>query len=296
MNFPLILTVVTLVTFVFWLADKKVFEKARKARAQEATEAFRAANADALSRHEQAAVDELEHIRAQALKQPVWLEYTAGLFPVILVVFLVRSFLFEPFRIPSGSMLPTLHIGDFILVNKFDYGVRLPVLNTKVIPVGSPERGDVVVFKYPMDTSVDYIKRVVGVPGDTVEYRNKILYINGEEQAQTGRRDFVDEQSMRTLDEHDETLSGVTHMVAVDPTRPSWVFPQAILKRDPNCSYNEAGFVCRVPEKSYFVMGDNRDNSEDSRYWGFVPEENLVGRATFIWANFGDMSRIGSFK
>ena len=295
MNFPLILTILTVVTFVFWIADKKVFQGRREA-ADRAVAEFRQANAEAIDRHDTAVIDEMHRIEREHMKMPIWLEYTAGLFPVICAVFILRSFLFEPFRIPSGSMLPTLHIGDFILVNKFDYGIRLPVLNTKVIPLGSPQRGDVVVFKYPMDPSVDYIKRVVGLPGDTVEYRNKVLFINGQEQPQTGKRDFVDEQSLRTLDEHDEVLGGVKHLMAVDGTRPSWVFPQAILKKEPGCTYNEMGFICKVPENSYFVMGDNRDNSEDSRYWGFVPDENLVGRATFIWANFGDMSRIGSFK
>ncbi|MFR3635960.1 MAG: signal peptidase I [Sutterella sp.] len=296
MNFPLILTILTVVTFICWIADKKVFSKNRRAAADRALAQFRAANAEAIDRHDTRVIDEMHHIENEHIKQPMWLEYTAGLFPVICVVFILRSFLFEPFRIPSGSMLPTLHIGDFILVNKFDYGIRLPVTGTKIIPLGSPERGDVVVFKYPMDTSVDYIKRVVGLPGDTVEYRNKVLFINGKEQPQTGSRDFVDEQSLRTLNEREEDLSGVKHLMAVDGTRPAWVYPQAILKKEPTCSYSDTGFVCKVPENSYFVMGDNRDNSEDSRYWGFVPDENLVGRATFIWANFGDMSRIGSFK
>lgn len=296
MNFPLILTILTILTGLFYVADKVRFQKDRQRQADDDEALFRQANAEALARGDQRVLDELADRRQKHLRQPWWLEYTAGLFPVILAVFILRSFLFEPFRIPSGSMLPTLHVGDFILVNKFDYGIRLPVVNKTIIPLGKPERGDVVVFRYPMDTSVDYIKRVVGVPGDTVVYHNKVLTINGEVQPMTGNRDFVDEMTMRSLNEHDEQLGKVNHLVAIDPNRPSWVLPQALLKKDPNCQYDSEGFVCKVPDNSYFVMGDNRDNSEDSRYWGFVPDENLVGRAVFIWANFGDMSRIGGFN
>ena len=187
-------------------------------------------------------------------------------------------------------------MGDFILVNKYEYGIRLPVTNWKIIPLGSPQRGDVVVFKYPMDESVDYIKRVVGVPGDTIEYRNKVVYVNGVEQKQAGHVDFIDTHSHVTLDQREENLSGVEHMIAVDGRRPSWVPAQAILKKVPECTYTNTGFICKVPEGKYFMMGDNRDNSEDSRYWVFVDDSSLVGRATFIWANFGDMSRIGSFR
>jgi len=211
-----------------------------------------------------------------------------------LIVFLLRSFLFEPFRIPSGSMLPTLHIGDFILVNKYDYGIRLPVLNTKVLEVGAPQKGDIIVFRYPMDESVDFIKRVVATPGDRVEYRDKVLYVNGVEQAQSRPRDFVDDSTMVTLEERTENLSGLEHSIAVDHRRPSWVPMQAVMKKESTCSYNDRGFVCTVPEGKYFAMGDNRDNSEDSRFWGFVPDENLVGKAVCIWANFSDMGRIGS--
>lgn len=295
MNFALILFLLTLLTGVFWAADRIVFAPKRRARADAEGGAFERENAEAIARGDAAVIDEARLIRARALAQPWWLEYTAGLFPVIAIVFLLRSFLFEPFRIPSGSMLPTLHIGDFILVNKFDYGIRLPVTNTKILPVGSPQRGDVVVFRYPVDPSVDFIKRVVGVPGDKVEYRNKVLYINGVEQKQANARDWVDDSTMVTLSERDETLGKVTHLTAVDPRRPAWVHPGALIRKPSECSYSETGFVCTVPENSYFVMGDNRDNSEDSRYWGFVPDENLVGRAVFIWANFGDMTRIGSF-
>lgn len=296
MNFALILFLLTVVTGVFWVLERVMFLPARKKKAEAAAAEFEEANREALGRGETAVTDEYRALRAKILRQPWWLEYTAGLFPVILAVFLLRSFLFEPFRIPSGSMLPTLHVGDFILVNKYDYGVRLPVLNTKVIEVGAPQRGDVVVFRYPMDENVDFIKRIVGVPGDRVEYRDKVLYINGVEQKQSQPRDFIDETSMVTLDERDEDLSGVTHLMALDHRRPGWVPLQAVKKKEEGCNYNDRGFVCTVPAGKYFAMGDNRDNSEDSRYWGFVPDENLVGRAVFIWANFGDMSRIGSFR
>ena len=232
----------------------------------------------------------------EALKEPWWIDYTAGLFPVICIVFLLRSFLFEPFRIPSGSMLPTLHIGDFILVNKFDYGVRLPVANLKIIPVGSPERGDVVVFKYPMDPKVDYIKRVVGLPGDTVTYVNKVLSVNGVEQRQTALGDWVDPDTLVTLTEREEQLGDVKHLMAVDDRAPAGVRGGPYDRGLEACRYFENGFECKVPADHYFMMGDNRDNSEDSRYWGVVPDNYLVGRAFFIWANFSEMSRIGSFK
>ncbi len=296
MNFALILFVLTCVTFLFWVAERWKFLPERRRKAEEAARRFEADNREAIDRGDATVIDERNRLSERILRQPWWLEYTAGLFPVIAVVFLLRSFLFEPFRIPSGSMLPTLHIGDFILVNKFDYGIRLPVTNTKIIPVGSPERGDVVVFKYPMDTQVDYIKRVVGLPGDTVEYRDKVLYVNGVEQKQTGSRDFVDDSTMITLEERDEQLGEVNHLIARDGRRPSWVPLQGILRKEKSCDYNERGFVCTVPEGHYFMMGDNRDNSEDSRYWGFVPDEDLVGRAVLIWANFGDMSRVGGFR
>lgn len=296
MNFALILFVLTVVTGIFYVAERMKFLPERRAKAEETVRRFEEDNREALERMEPSVVDARNDLRAKLLRQPWWLEYTAGLFPVIAIVFLLRSFLFEPFRIPSGSMLPTLHVGDFILVNKYDYGLRLPVANTKVLEIGAPKRGDVIVFRYPVDTSIDYIKRVVGVPGDTVEYRNKVLYVNGVEQKLAAPRDFIDENTMVTLTEYDETLGDVTHLVAFDHRRPSWVPEGAISKKEPSCTYNDAGFICKVPEGHYFAMGDNRDNSEDSRYWGFVPDENLVGRAVLIWANFGDMSRVGGFR
>ena len=221
MNFALILFILTVITGIFWIFERTVFLPQRRRKAEEAASAFEAANREALGRGDAAVGEDLRRLKATALRQPWWLEYTAGLFPVILIVFLLRSFLFEPFRIPSGSMLPTLHIGDFILVNKYDYGIRLPVLNTKVLEVGAPQKGDIIVFRYPMDESVDFIKRVVATPGDRVEYRDKVLYVNGVEQAQSRPRDFVDDSTMVTLEERTENLSGLEHSIAVDHRRPA---------------------------------------------------------------------------
>lgn len=296
MDFALILLLISLFTGVFWVLERVKFLPERRRRAEAAAAAFEAANREALGRGEPSVADEYRAIKARELRQPWWLEYTAGLFPVIVIVFLLRSFLFEPFRIPSGSMLPTLHVGDFILVNKFDYGLRLPVSNTKILETGSPKKGDVVVFRYPMDESVDFIKRIVATPGDRIEYRDKVLYVNGVEQKQSAPRDFIDENSRVTLDERDEALSGVDHLIAIDHRRPAWVPMHAVMKKESACTYNDRGFICTVPPGKYFAMGDNRDNSEDSRYWGFVPDENLVGRAVLIWANFGDMTRVGGFR
>jgi len=225
-------------------------------------------------------------------------EYSVSLFPVILLVFLLRSFLVEPFRIPSGSMMPTLLAGDFILVNKYTYGIRLPVADRKIIDVNQPQRGEVMVFHFPEDPSIDYIKRIVGVPGDLVEYRDKRLSINGQALTyrengtfsfETGGLNYV------TGIVYQEKLGEHEHTAMTIPGIPGFLQDQ--LKTFPyqeNCTYNEDGFACRVPEGHYFMMGDNRDGSNDSRYWGFVPDRNIVGKAFFIWMNFGDFKRIGT--
>ena len=239
-------------------------------------------------RRQQAAAlgdDASEEARKQALKEPLLVEYSRSFFPIILVVLVLRSFLVEPFRIPSASMMPTLLTGDFILVNKYAYGVRLPLLGTKIVDIGEPARGDVVVFRFPKDPSIDYIKRVIGLPGDRLAYFNDRLYINGK---------LIDQQSlgmytgigagmnMSGASLRSEDLNGVQHQILEINDRHS----------------GEGEFV--VPEHKYFVMGDNRDNSNDSRFWGMVPEENLVGRAFMIWMNFDseaggvDWERIGA--
>ncbi|MCC7080182.1 MAG: signal peptidase I [Burkholderiales bacterium] len=237
--------------------------------------------------------------RAPDVSVPWWIEYPVSFFPVILIVFLLRSFLVEPFKIPSGSMLPTLLIGDFILVNKYTYGIRLPVVNVKVLEVSQPQRGDVMVFRFPRNTSVDYIKRVIGVPGDVVEYKDKYLRVNGKPVPTRPDGAFYDIEPglhMVQTQRFHETLGSHTyytrHRNGQPPINLSDVerFPY----RD-NCVYNDQGFTCKVPVGHYFMMGDNRDSSSDSRYWGFVPDRNIVGKAFMIWWNFDALNRIGKF-
>jgi signal peptidase I len=240
-DFSLILVVATLVTGVIWALDSLLFAKKRKASGE---------------------VDK----KTSKPKEPLLVEYARFLFPVVLIVLLLRGFLAEPFRIPSGSMLSTLEIGDFILVNKFAYGIRPPVWNKKIIDINDPQRGDVIVFRYPENPSVDYIKRVVGVPGDEIAYYNKVLYINGKQIQQEPLG--VYQAGFPNLKRFKEKLDGVEHDILI------------------NVMYPAGDFVVKVPPDSYFVLGDNRDNSRDSRFWGFVPDENLVGKAFMIWMNW----------
>ena len=274
MNFALILFLATVGTGLVVLADRLVFAKGRAPDAPE----------------------------------PWWIEYPKSFFPVLLIVFLLRSFLAEPFKIPSSSMRPTLVVGDFILVNKFTYGIRLPIVEKKIFPIGDPERGDVVVFRYPVNPSQDFIKRVIGVGGDHVVYRDKKLTVNGRPwpQQRNGTYSYLEGLRFETTElatETAQTGSGSReHQMAVSPQAPS-VYVQNVrpFPGRENCDYNSdgSGFACRVPAGQYLVMGDNRDNSDDSRYWGFVPDDHIRGKAFFIWFNWDDISsfafkRIGS--
>lgn len=260
-DFALILVVITALTGAVWVLDRILWLPGRRAAIDEA-----AANAggqlpkDVLRKMEQGSG---------------WVDTLRSMFPVLAVVLVLRSFLFEPFQIPSGSMLPTLNIGDFILVNKYHYGLRLPVAGTKVVEMNDPERGDVVVFKYPNDPSINYIKRVVGVPGDRIEYRDKVLYVNGQQQTQKLLAQLPPAEPRQLLIE--ENLSGVKHEIYQDIARPTI----------------NGGIV--VPEGQYFVMGDNRDNSNDSRAWGFVPDELLVGKAVAVWVYWPERFSLPDF-
>jgi len=295
-NFALLLFVATIVTGAYWVAERFWFLPRRR-------EAAATLEAQAASRRAELAskgitqVDgDVAQARQRILMQPWWLDWTAGLFPVILAVFVLRSFLFEPFKIPSGSMIPTLLVGDLILVNKFTYGIRLPVINTKITEGTAPQRGDVMVFRYPPKPSLDYIKRVVGVPGDEVAYLNKRLTINGQPVSKDAAPDFFDEDSMQYFKQYEEVLGGKHHRILNDDNRASGVYAAENFPNRDNCRYSVEGVVCKVPPGMYFMMGDNRDNSLDSRYWGFVPDQNIVGKAFFIWMNFGSFRRIGSFE
>jgi len=262
MNFALILFVLLVITGAFALADAVYFSKQRR----------------------------------KDDKEPWWIEYPKSFFPVILIVFLLRSFLVEPFKIPSGSMVPTLVVGDFILVNKFAYGIRIPLINRKIINTGEPRRGDVMVFRFPEDPSLDYIKRVIGLPGDKIVYESKKLFINGVAQPRKQISDYLNRERIHYSAQFVETLNGVEHAILLEGDAPAAVpFTRAFPFRE-NCNYNTEGVTCTVPPGHYFMMGDNRDNSADSRVWGFVPDENIVGKAFFIWFNFSEPRRFGTFK
>ena len=296
-DFALLLLLATVVTGVYWLAERFVFLPHRRAAAQALQLQAEKRRAD-LNAQGITQIDEgdLNLARERVLAQPWWLDWTAGLFPVILVVFLLRSFAFEPFKIPSGSMIPTLLIGDLILVNKYTYGLRLPVANTRITDGKPVERGDVVVFHYPPKPNVDYIKRVIGVPGDEVAYLNKQLTVNGQPALQQPLPDFLDASTMRYYKQYEESLGVKNHRIIVDESRPAFVPGADNFSFRDQCQYSVEGVRCKVPPGHYFMMGDNRDNSLDSRFWGFVPEANIVGKAFFVWMNFGDLGRIGRFN
>ncbi len=295
-NFALLLFLATVVTGLYWLAERFYFlpQRQKVATLLETQDVLRR---ESLGQQGISQVDSnLSEARGRILAQPWWLDWTAGLFPVIIAVFFLRSFLFEPFKIPSGSMIPTLLVGDLILVNKFHYGVRLPVINTKITEGNKPQHGDVMVFRYPPKPNLDYIKRVVGLPGDEVAYLNKRLTINGKVIDTVAMPEFFDDDVMRYFKQYGESLGEHQHGILNDDNRPAFVPGADNFAFRENCNYSIEGLVCKVPEGHYFMMGDNRDNSLDSRYWGFVPDKNIVGKAFFVWMNFGNLKRIGPFN
>ncbi len=297
MNFALILLILVIVTGITWVLDKLVFFPQRKRAAEAAVTEFDRQQERVGERFADENADQTRaRLRDEKLRQPWWLEYTASFFPVILAVFVVRSFVVEPFKIPSGSMVPTLLVGDFILVNKYDYGLRMPITNTKMTQGRPLQRGDVVVFRYPKDESVDYIKRVIGLPGDTAAYEDKKLTINGKPVPETPQPDYFDEERVGYAKQFTEDLDGRKNNILNNPQVPPFVIGADDFPFRDNCVYNSQGVTCKVPPGHYFMMGDNRDNSADSRYWGFVPDQNIVGRAFFIWMNFSNLKRIGSFE
>jgi signal peptidase I len=276
-SFALILVMLTLVTGIVWVIDKLKWAKKRK-------EAYAALQA-------KSEVQLDEKTLAKMYPENPIIENARSLFPVIAIVFVLRSFIYEPFQIPSGSMMPTLLVGDFILVEKFSYGIKEPVWQNTLIPTGHPKRGDVVVFKYPEDQRVDFIKRVVGLPGDRIVYKDKHLYLipacaeeacGDYQELETtflGDQDFKHESN--TVKVYSEVLGDVEHQLLINPLRREQT--QAYYQQTDVSTYT---YEWVVPEGNYFVMGDNRDNSRDSRFWGFVPERNLVGKAVAKWISF----------
>ncbi len=238
-DFSALLFAATIVSGLLWWVDVKFFKKKRLARNPNA-------------------------------KDPAWADYARSFFPILLFVFILRSFLVEPYRIPSGSMKPTLLVGDFILVNKFTYGIRLPIIDKEIIPLNKPDRGDVMVFRFPPEPKINFIKRVIGLPGDKIIYKNKQLFVNGELIPKTDPQIVTltapDGQPYRVR-EFTETLPHVSHHIYEHLT-----------------PGQDAEVV--VPEGHYFVMGDNRDESDDSRFWGFVPDENIIGKAFALWMSW----------
>lgn len=293
-NFALILFVAMILTGVVWFLDVFYFAKQRRLAADAALAAFDGRNAKLAAEGIKTDNTSRHAIEAALLRQPTWIEYSGSFFPVIALVFFLRSFLYEPFKIPSTSMVPTLLVGDLILVNKFTYGVRLPVLNKKIIDVGDPQRGDVMVFKYPKDMTQDYIKRVIGVPGDKITYENKRLTVNDKAVDYTPMDDYLEDEGLEYHQQYMEKLPNVPHRILTIKTRRT--IDLGAVDNFPHhdaCVYSYEKFTCIVPEGNYFMMGDNRDNSADSRYWGFVPNKNIVGKAFFVWMNLGNWKRIG---
>jgi len=293
-NFALILFVAMILTGIVWCLDVFVLAKQRRARATAALAEYDARHAKLTADGIKADSGNRAAIEAAILRQPTWVEYSGSFFPVIALVFVLRSFLFEPFKIPSSSMVPTLLVGDLILVNKFDYGIRLPVINKKIVEVGHPQRGDVMVFKYPKDPSQDYIKRVIGVPGDKISYENKRLTVNGKPVEYEAMDDYLDDEHPVYHKQYLEKLPNAPHRILnMDGARTINLSAVEEFPHHENCSYSYDKFTCIVPDGNYFMMGDNRDNSADSRYWGFVPDQNIVGKAVVVWMNFSNLKRIG---
>jgi signal peptidase I len=300
MLFTWFLLIATLVFGVFWFYDFFIEKPKRKTALQQAITALEQQRAHYET--EALFLAEKENLRKRILDRPMWLDFTAGLFPVVLFVFCFRSFVVEPFRIPSDSMLPTLKggtflNGDFILVNKWVYGLKIPT-NGKKLTEGKPiQRGEVIVFRFPLNKSLDYIKRVVALPGDVLQYEDRKITVNGQTYPQ--RLGHLQNQLDDTWIEKTDQ---VEHGIGFDLLRPPIPSLVELEARDHlrYCEYwpenRPSRLTCKVPPGHYFVMGDNRDNSADSRYWGFVPEENILGRVSTIWMNFSDFSRIGSFQ
>jgi signal peptidase I len=281
-DLPLYLSLAVLVTGLIWVVDILWLARPRKIKLAAVEQQFQ--QLDLANEQKKAAYETAKEV---ASKEPLAVEYAKSFFPVLFIVFFLRSFLVEPFQIPSGSMIPTLQVGDFILVNKFAYGLRVPVWNKVFIPVGKPKRGDVMVFFPPHQPKTYFIKRVIGIPGDTVRYANNVLYLNGVEIKQEYVKKAMPEWGSFCMSYHlqltvvNEDLNGVSHKMQ---------------KCDQPSPLSAVDKTWVVPEGHYFMMGDNRDNSGDSRVWGTVSEDAIVGKAFAVWMHWEDLLSIPSFE
>jgi signal peptidase I len=271
-DFPLILVILVFGSGFVWLADSLLLAPARQRKMEELQAKFPKWEQDG-SAHQTSYMAAV----ASSAAEPVLVEYSRSFFPVLAVVFVLRSFLVEPFQIPSASMVPTLAVGDYILVNKFTYGIRLPVVRTKVFDINSPERGDVMVFFPPHKNDTYFIKRVIGLPGDTITYRNKQLFVNGEAVPMDSLAVVPDPARRTRIETLQEQMGEADHLIQWDHRRPG----------------QDISVV--VKPGHYFMMGDNRDNSLDSRSWGQVPERDIVGKAFAIWMHWDSFTSIPSF-
>jgi len=248
-DFPFILVCLTAVSGLIWLVDSLFFARKRKPI----------------------------YASDGKLKLPLLVDYSRSFFPVLIFVLIIRSFLFQPFRVPTGSLEPTIMPGDFLVVNMFDYGLRLPVWHNKIMQIGEPKRGDIMLFRWPVNEHMDFIKRVLGVPGDRISYINKVFYINGVEAKQTPIGDATDSNEEGTdswpVKVVEEDLNGIKHKIYLRPDKPAEDFKDLV-----------------VPKGHYLMVGDNRDSSNDGRYWGFVPENNIIGKALYVWLSWDSIN------
>ncbi|MES2187815.1 MAG: signal peptidase I [Pseudomonadota bacterium] len=279
---PLLLAA-TALSGVYWLAERLVFGPRRRQLADMLVDALPDGQGDR------------EACRAIVMERPWWLAW-AGVFPIAAILLVLHSFLLAPFKMPSSAMSPTLRVGDLIMVSKYAYGLQLPLFGTRVGAGTPPQRGDVIVFRYPLRPTEDRVRRVVGLPGEEVAYLNKRLRINGRPVPARYTGDFVSKRAGRVFKQFEEQLDGHSHRVIHEDRRSGRVRGAGEFAFKENCSYPAEGIVCRVPEGHYFTLGDNRDNAADSRFWGFVPQQEIIGKALFVWMNFEYPDQIGQIR
>lgn len=295
MYFDIFIFALTGVFGIIWLLEKFYFKPERERKVAQAMIAFSKENIAGLANGDKEVYKKRDDLFDRLNEQPAWIDWTGGLFIPFAAILLFRAFLYEPYIIPSGSMVPTLSTGDYIIVKKYEYGLKLPFTQNEFVSFSDPKRGDVIVFQYPPRPEISYVKRIIGLPGDTVKYVNKELSINGvlmeHTEAMAWPQDVEAPKYIKTV----ENLTGVKHETVVDnrikPSRVKNPTSEALAL----CEYFNDGFICKVPPNSYFVMGDNRDHSEDSRKWGIVPRKNITGKTSYK-LNFSDFSKTGSFN